>query len=198
MSKLDKRSVHVVEIKKTSKGKVHVSTYLRSAFRQDGKVRQKTVANISDLLDDLLSVIKNRLATGLPLVVNGDTMIIERRRPHGNVAAVMGNRRNIGLNPFIAARAYPEWSLVMTMTALPLSHHGSLWWRKSSVRNPRTRRTRRTPENLPVQTFQDLLQDMATLTLNSIRFESNASMFHQQTESTTLQRHALELLSTHA
>jgi hypothetical protein len=33
---------------------------------------------------------------------------------------------------------------------------------------------------------------------NSIRFESNASVFLQLTESTTLQRRALELLSTHA
>jgi len=58
--------------------------------------------------------------------------------------------------------------------------------------------TRRTPEDLPVQSFQDLLKDIATLTRNSIRFESSASEFHQLTESTPLQRRALELLSTHA
>ena len=58
--------------------------------------------------------------------------------------------------------------------------------------------TRRTPEDLSVQSFQDLLMDMATLTRNSIRFESSASEFHQLTEFTTLQRRALELLSTHA
>ena len=58
--------------------------------------------------------------------------------------------------------------------------------------------TLRTPEDLPVQSFQDLLKSMATLTRNSIRFESSASEFHQLTESTHLQRRALELLSTHA
>ena len=58
--------------------------------------------------------------------------------------------------------------------------------------------TLRTPEDLPVQSFQDLLKSMATLTRNSIRFESSASEFHQLTESTPLQRRALELLSTHA
>ncbi len=58
--------------------------------------------------------------------------------------------------------------------------------------------TRRTPENLPVQSFQDLLKNMATLTRNSIRFESSASVFNQLTESTPLQRRVLELLSTHA
>ena len=58
--------------------------------------------------------------------------------------------------------------------------------------------TRRTPEDLPVQSFQDLLKDMGTLMRNSIRFESSASVFNQLTESTTVQRRALELLSTHA
>jgi hypothetical protein len=58
--------------------------------------------------------------------------------------------------------------------------------------------TLRTPDDLPVQSFQDLLKDIATLTRNTIRFESSASEFHQLTESTPLQRRALELLSTHA
>ena len=58
--------------------------------------------------------------------------------------------------------------------------------------------TRRTPEDLPVQSFQDLLKDMGTLTRNRIRFESSASEFNQLTESTTLQRRVLDLLSTHA
>jgi hypothetical protein len=58
--------------------------------------------------------------------------------------------------------------------------------------------TRRTPENLPVQSFQDLLKDMRTLSRHSIRFESSESLFNQLTESTPLQRRVLELLSTHA
>ena len=57
--------------------------------------------------------------------------------------------------------------------------------------------TRRTPVDLPVQSFQDLLKDMGTLTRNRIRFESSASEFNQLTESTTLQRRVLDLLSTH-
>lgn len=57
--------------------------------------------------------------------------------------------------------------------------------------------TRVTPEGLPVQSFQDLLKDMARRTRNSIRFESSASEFQQPTESTTLQRRVFDLLSTH-
>jgi len=58
--------------------------------------------------------------------------------------------------------------------------------------------TRRTADDLPVQSFQDLLKDMATLARNIIHFESSASEFFQLTESTTLQRRVFDLLSTHA
>ena len=58
--------------------------------------------------------------------------------------------------------------------------------------------TRRTADDLPVQSFQDLLKDMATLVRNVNHFESSASEFHQLTESTTLQRRVFDLLSTHA
>lgn len=125
MSSPNKRPVHVAEIKKTYKGKVHVSTYLRRTFRQDGKVKHETVANISDLPDDLLAVIKNRLATGQPLVGNGGTMEIHRSLPHGNVAAVLGTIKNIGLDQFIAARPCRERSLVMAMIADRIISPGS-------------------------------------------------------------------------
>ena len=58
--------------------------------------------------------------------------------------------------------------------------------------------TRLAPEGLPVQSFQDLLKDMATLCRNRIRFESSENVFNQLTESTPLQRRVLELLSTNA
>ena len=125
MSKPNKRPVHVAEIKKTYKGKLHVSTYLRRTFREDGKVKHETVANISDLPDDLLAVIKNLLATGQPLVGDGGTMRIQRSLPHGNVAAVLGTMRNIGLDQFIAARPCRERSLVMAMIADRIISPGS-------------------------------------------------------------------------
>jgi len=49
-----------------------------------------------------------------------------------------------------------------------------------------------------VQSFHELLEDLATLSRNIIRFKSSASEFFQLTESTTLQRRDFELLATHA
>jgi transposase len=125
MSIPNKRPVHVAQIKKTYKGKVHVSTYLRRTFREDGKVKHETVGNLSDLPDDLIAVIKNRLATNKPLAGDGGTMSITRSLPHGNVAAVLGTIRNIGLDQFIAARPSRERSLVMAMIADRIISPGS-------------------------------------------------------------------------
>jgi hypothetical protein len=125
MKKPDKRPVHVAEIKKTCKGKVHVSTYPRCTFRGDGKVKHETVANISDLPDDLLAVIKKRLASKQPLVGDGGTMPIELSLPHGNVAAVLGTLRNIGLDQVIGVRPSRERSLVMAMIVDPMNSPGS-------------------------------------------------------------------------
>ena len=56
--------------------------------------------------------------------------------------------------------------------------------------------TRRTESGRPVQSFQDLIKDLATLCRNRVRLESSGVEFQQLTESTASQRHALELLGT--
>jgi hypothetical protein len=56
--------------------------------------------------------------------------------------------------------------------------------------------THRTASGLPVQSFQDLLKDLATLNRNTVRLESSGAEFNQQTEATPLQRRVFELLAT--
>ena len=53
------------------------------------------------------------------------TMTIHRSLPHGNVAAVLGTMRNIGLDQFVGARACRERSLVMAMIADRIISPGS-------------------------------------------------------------------------
>jgi len=52
-------------------------------------------------------------------------MEIHRSIPHGNIAAVLGTMRNIGLDQFIAARPCRERSLVMAMIADRIISPGS-------------------------------------------------------------------------
>jgi len=54
----------------------------------------------------------------------------------------------------------------------------------------------RTASNLPVQSFQDLLKDLATLCRNTVRLEASGVEFSQLTESTPLQRRVFELIQT--
>lgn len=56
-------------------------------------------------------------------------------------------------------------------------------------------RTRRTSDDLPVQSFQCLLKDLATLCKNRVCWESSAdAQFYQLTMPTVLQRCAFDLL----
>ena len=56
--------------------------------------------------------------------------------------------------------------------------------------------TLRTASGFPVQSFQDLLKDLATTNRNTVRLESSGAEFNQLTEATPLQRPVFELLAT--
>lgn len=56
-------------------------------------------------------------------------------------------------------------------------------------------RNRRTPDGLPVQSFQCLLKDLATLCKNRVCWKSSPeAQFHQLTVPTDLQRRVFDLL----
>ena len=56
----------------------------------------------------------------------------------------------------------------------------------------------RNADGYPVQSFQDLLKDLGTLSRHRIQLTSSGAEFTQLTESTPLQRHVLELLDVTA
>ena len=123
----NKRAVHVATIKREYKGKTYVTHLLRHTFREDGKVKHLTVGNLSDLPDDLIEVIRRRLAGG-PLPAEDDDFGIVRSLPHGHVAAVLGTLQKIGLDRLIASKPC-RYCLTTT----------SARWRKRRV-NPSSRR----------------------------------------------------------
>ena len=54
--------------------------------------------------------------------------------------------------------------------------------------------TRRTASGHPVQSFQDLLKDMATITRNRIRIPEFGAEYNKLATATDYQRHVLDLL----
>jgi transposase len=123
MSK-NKRAVHVATIKKRQNGKTYVTHLLRRTFREDGKVKHVTVGNLSDLPDDLIEVIRRRLA-GDPLPAEDCGFRIVRSLPHGHVAAVLGTLKKIELDRLISSKPCREAELAVAMIALRILSPGS-------------------------------------------------------------------------
>jgi transposase len=121
---INKRAVHVATIKRVHKGKTYVTHLLRHTYREGGKVKHLTVGNLSDLPDDLIDVIRKRLA-GEPLPAENDDFEIVRSLPHGHVAAVLGTLQKIGLDRLVASKPCRESRLVTAMIVLRIIAPGS-------------------------------------------------------------------------
>ena len=91
---------------------------LRESFRLGGKVRNRTLSNLSHWppaqLDALRSVLKGATSIGAPLPQAFD---IVRSRPHGHVAAVLGTLRRLHLDRLIDTQASRELDLVVALIA---------------------------------------------------------------------------------
>ena len=88
---------------------------LRQSYRQDGKVRKRTLANLSKLPDETIEGLKILLKGGQAVKSLEDAFEIIRSRPHGHVAAVLGTLRKIGLDQIISASSRRERDLVLAM-----------------------------------------------------------------------------------
>ncbi|HTF42537.1 MAG TPA: IS1634 family transposase [Terriglobales bacterium] len=89
---------------------------LRESFRLNGKVNNRTLANLSHWppaqVDALRSVLKGATSVATPLPQAFD---IVRSRPHGHVAAVLGTLRKLQLDRLIDKRSSRELDLVVAM-----------------------------------------------------------------------------------
>jgi hypothetical protein len=69
---------------------------LRQSFRENGRVRKRTLANLSDWPTALVEGFRTLLKGGLAVAEDG--IRIRRALPHGHAAAVLGTVRAIGLD----------------------------------------------------------------------------------------------------
>lgn len=69
---------------------------LRESWREDGKVRKRTLANLSCLSPEVLQGLKVLLRGGVAVPSAEALFTIERSLPHGHVAAVLGAARGCG------------------------------------------------------------------------------------------------------
>jgi transposase len=71
---------------------------LRESYRVDGKVKKRTLLNLSDWPTELIEGLRTLLKGGTALPPGQDAIIIKRSLPHGHVAAILGTLRRIGLD----------------------------------------------------------------------------------------------------
>ncbi len=84
---------------------------LRESFREDGKVKKRTLANLSTWPEDIVEGLRILLKGGVALSSMGDAFTILRSRPHGHVAAALGTARRLGLERLLDRRPSRERAL---------------------------------------------------------------------------------------
>lgn len=87
---------------------------LRESVREGAKVRKRTVANLSSLPMEQIQLIR-RVLRGERLFSADASLEVERTRPYGHVAAVLGTVRRLGLDRLLGTKRSPERDRVLAM-----------------------------------------------------------------------------------
>jgi len=97
---------------------------LREAWREKGKIRKRTVANLSDWPKEKVEALR-RVLRGDYAAAERPELVIERSLPHGAVAAVLGMIEKLQLDELISSKRSRERDLVVGMIAERLIYPGS-------------------------------------------------------------------------
>ena len=109
-------TAHVVTTRRTYKDKVYCTHLLRRSYREDGKVKNETLGNLSHLPDALIDIIRRSLQ-GETFVPVAQAFEVVRSRAHGHVQAVALAMQRLGLASVIASPPSRERDLVLAMVA---------------------------------------------------------------------------------
>src|SRR5436190_5139280 len=71
---------------------------LRESYRHEGKVRKRTLCNLSDWSPAHIEGLRGVLKGGTVIPAGQDAFTLTRSLPHGHVAAALGTARKIGLD----------------------------------------------------------------------------------------------------
>jgi transposase len=100
-------------------------TYLlRESYRENGKVKNRTLANLTALPLEQIELL-SRVLQGETLVPADDAFRTIRSLPHGHVYAVLAMLRRLGLESLISSRPCRERDLVVAMIAQRILHPSS-------------------------------------------------------------------------
>jgi hypothetical protein len=111
--------------------RVYESHLLRRSWREDGKVRNETVANLSHLPAETIELVRRSLA-GQRFVPAESAARVVRSRPHGDVAAVWAQAKALGLPGLLGPAGRHRdlaLALIVSRVVRPASKLSTLgWW----------------------------------------------------------------------
>jgi hypothetical protein len=88
---------------------------LRESYREDGKVRKRTLANLSDWPAERVEGFRTFLRGGVVVPAGQEPFEGVRSLPHGHVAAVLGTIRKIGLDRILGPEGNRPRDLALAM-----------------------------------------------------------------------------------
>ncbi len=100
-------SSHVVTTTHTYNGKVYCTHLLRRSYREDGKVKNETLSNLSHLPDTVIDLIRRSLK-GETFVSADASLEICASRSHGHVQAVQLAMQRLRLASLLGLQALPR------------------------------------------------------------------------------------------
>jgi hypothetical protein len=128
--------VHVATIRRQHTGREYVTHLVRRSYREAGKVKNETVANISCLPAATVELLRRSLR-GECLVGADELFTIQRSRPHGHVAAVAAMARKVGLADLLGPacrQADLAFALIVARACRPGSKLATVrWWADTTL-----------------------------------------------------------------
>jgi len=109
-------TAHVVTTIRKYKNRVYRTHLLRRSYREDGKVKNETLGNLSHLPDSLIDIIRRSLQ-GETFVPVAAAFEVLGSRSHGPVQAVTGAMQRLGFAALIATKPSRERDLVCALVA---------------------------------------------------------------------------------
>jgi len=129
-------AVHVATTRRHYKDKVYETTLLRRSYREGGKVKTETLANLSHLPAETIALIRASLA-GKAFVEAGADWDVERSLPHGHVAAVWAMADRLGVAKLLGppgAERDLALALVVARVCRPASKLATTrWWATTTL-----------------------------------------------------------------
>src|ERR687891_534791 len=128
--------MHVATSRRHYKDRVYETHLLRRSYREGGKVRNETLANLSHLPSEVIELIRRALR-GEEFVTAGEGFEIVRSLPHGHVGAVWAQARALGFPELLGPPSRERdlaVALVVARVCRPASKLATTrWWTDTTL-----------------------------------------------------------------